>query len=176
MISIKVKKNTVTGTLNALVKAGEDLTPLMKILGQTGVSRIKMGFKRGVSPNGSGWAPLKARSGQPLRDTGRLMNSTAYKASKDKVFIGTNVFYAATHQFGATIKPSTEVHTTIAGVSSSGAGFLAFKGSKGWVYTKKEITIPARPFLPVDNMPVLWTKAFMRNTTAYIEGIVKANT
>lgn len=169
MIDIKIKKNTVTGTLNQMQKAGEDLTPMMKVLGQTGVSKIKLGFRAGQAPGGGSWESLKARAGSPLRDTGRLMNSMTSRPTKDQVFIGTNLFYAATHQFGATINPSTKKHVSISGVMTKGAGFLAFKVPGGYAYTRKPIKIPARPFLPEQALPKDWSDAFVRNIQTYIK-------
>lgn len=169
MIKAALKKDTVSGALRELIKAGTDLKPLMATLGQTGVQRMKMGFKAGRSPEGSAWKALKVRNGQPLRDTGRLMNSISSFPTNDQVEIGTNVFYGAVHQFGATINPSDTPHGTIAGVSSKGAGFLAFKVPGGWAYTRKSIEIPARPFVPESKIPKAWQDAFLRNTKAHIK-------
>lgn len=175
MIKAALKKDSVSGVISELIKAGEDLKPLMITLGQTGVSRMKMGFSQGRSPEGAAWKPLKFRKGQPLRDTGRLMNSITHQLEgSDKVAIGTNVFYGIVHQFGATVHPSTEKHATIAGVTSKGAGFLAFpNGSGGYVFTKKAVKIPARPFVPESKMPPQWAKAFKANTLAHVQAAIE---
>lgn len=44
---------------------------------------------------------LTAMADMPiLRDTGRLVNSLSTKASSNNAIVGTNVIYAATHQYG----------------------------------------------------------------------------
>lgn len=50
--------------------------------------------------------------------------------------VGTNVIYARIHEFGGVIRPGLK-------------GFLAWKDRETgkWVYTKKSVRIPARPYL-----------------------------
>lgn len=79
--------------------------PIPDIIGQVMVSGVKQNFVKGEDPDtGKRWDALKGRSGQPLRDKGRLMRSIhAEKSGRGynaKVSVGTNVKYAATHQFG----------------------------------------------------------------------------
>ncbi len=77
--------------------------PLFDRLGRALLSDVHMNFRRQRAPDGTPWEPLKIRRGQILRDTGRLRNSITTKTTDDQVIIGTNVFYARTHQFGATV-------------------------------------------------------------------------
>lgn len=60
---------------------------------------VKYNFTVGGRPEK--WAPLKYRKGQPLRDTGRLMNSISGQVVGDKGLVTTNVVYAGTHNYGA---------------------------------------------------------------------------
>jgi len=106
---------------------------LMTRIGRVMKTDTQMNFRRGQSPQGETWAPLKSRSGQPLRKTGRLMRSIDYQASDDEVVIGTNVKYGPTHQFGAVIRPKN-------------GKLLRFKIGGRFVFAKK-VTIPARPFI-----------------------------
>lgn len=46
------------------------------------------------------WVPLKYRKGKALQDTGRLRNSITPRNTKDEAVVGTNVIYAATHNYG----------------------------------------------------------------------------
>jgi phage gpG-like protein len=46
------------------------------------------------------WKPLKYRVGKPLQDTGRLKNSIRPTNTKDTAVVGTNLVYAATHNYG----------------------------------------------------------------------------
>lgn len=74
-------------------------------------------------------------SGQVLkRKTGTLAKSITYRLTSDKsVEVGTNVTYAAIHEFGGTIVPVN-------------ASALHFKIADQWITTKK-VTMPARPYL-----------------------------
>jgi phage gpG-like protein len=76
-------------------------------------------FDQGVDPHGNPWAPVKFRvrdaggTLQPLRDRGVLMASMTADAApgaireRGKTFLrwGTNLIYAAAHQYGAHIVP-----------------------------------------------------------------------
>ena len=74
-------------------------------------------------------------SGQSLnRKTGTLAKSITYKLLNDHISkVGTNVAYAAIHEFGGIIRPVN-------------AKALTFKIKDQWISTKK-VTIPARPYL-----------------------------
>jgi phage gpG-like protein len=76
------------------------------------------------------------QGGRTMTDTGRLAASITHEADEAGVAIGTNVAYGAIHQTGGTITAKT----------SSG---LRFRVGGQWV-TKQSVTIPARPFLGID--------------------------
>ena len=122
--------------LQALIKAAGDPTPIYQTVGRTILNRIRLCFKLGIDPWGAPWAALKLRQGQPLRDTGRLNRSIVANPDKNGVTIGTNVMYAPTHQYGATISPKN-------------AKKLVFPGPGGRMIFAKKVTIPARPFMPL---------------------------
>lgn len=126
-----------------------------KALGALGVAlsnRIRLCFRLGTSPWGVPWKPLnpKFRTGQPLRDTGRLQRSINSQTQGDAVVVGTNVRYAATHQFGATIFPKNAEHLA-AGTAGGGVAFL------------KKAVIPSRPFMPLVagavQLPPAWARS-----------------
>lgn len=122
-------------------------------------TRIQLGFRQGKSPKGTAWAPLKIRKGgQPLRNTGRLYGSVQVRRDGDGVVVGTNLklpnngnSLGAVHQFGMTIKAKTKP-------------FLVFPGAgKGLIFAR-QVTIPARPFMPLDAagavaLPPAWEKS-----------------
>lgn len=72
---------------------------ILEAIGHIGEDSIRTNFAAGGRP--TPWTPLKHRDGQPLRDTGRLMNSIGHQVDGDTVLIGTNLVYAAVHNFGA---------------------------------------------------------------------------
>nr|DAZ33165.1 MAG TPA: virion morphogenesis protein [Caudoviricetes sp.] len=99
-------------------------------------------FKEGKDPADKRWqTSIRAASegGKTLVQTAQLRNSIRSKADKSGAAVGTNVKYAATHQFGA--------KRTIRAKSSKG---LRFNVGGHWVTKDKvKVNIPARPFLGI---------------------------
>ena len=141
---------------NALQAAGRKLKTL-----------IDIGFRDGVSPEGAPWRALSMRSGQPLVDTAVLRSSITYKTGNDEsgafLEVGTNKNYARVHQFGAVIKPRS-------------GQFLRFMGRNGYVFAKS-VTIPARPFLPLDEnevrLPADWSRSVVGAINSYMTRAVQ---
>lgn len=92
--------------LDAIIDAVErsDRRRLMDRVGRAIHSDLMLRFRRGAAPDGTPWEPLlrprKRGPGQPLRDTGRLQRSYTWRATSERVVIGTNVEYGAAHQYG----------------------------------------------------------------------------
>lgn len=111
---------------------------LWEEIGQLLVASTIDRFEREQDPDGNPW-PRSIRvmllGGKTLTDTAHLRNSVTYELLADGVAVGTNVIYAAVHQFGATI-------------SAKNADFLHFMVVGNHVQ-KRQVTIPARPFLGV---------------------------
>lgn len=78
---------------------------LNRQLGEEALSLTQQGFESGTSPYGDRWAPPKRRQGQPLRDTGRLMNSFKLSSTASGFVIRSDVVYAAIHQYGGAAIP-----------------------------------------------------------------------
>jgi len=76
-----------------------NMEPVFDEIGSTLASSTQGRMKRGVQPDGSPQKPVQ-RGGTPLVDTGRLRGSITHEPSSDQVAVGTNVIYAAIHQFG----------------------------------------------------------------------------
>ena len=127
---------SVMERITAMRQAAANMTPLYDRIGAGLLSQVQLGFKTSTSPYGQAWAALKLRNGQPLRDTGRLRSSITYKSDGDGVTVGTNLRYAAIHQFGGVILPKNKP-------------FLMFKTRDGRFFRMKKVTIPARPFFPI---------------------------
>ncbi len=76
--------------------------PVLNALGQRIKSRVQLGFRNSKDPWGNEWSPLLHRDGKPLVDTGRLRSSITYfHPDQSSVIVGTNLDYAAIHQFGS---------------------------------------------------------------------------
>ena len=91
---------------------------LMRRLAGTMRYAVAQNFKQGGRPE---WLALKYRSGIPLNDTGALRQSIDELSDNDTALVGTNMVYAAIHQFG------------------------------GWSGRNRKVYIPARPFLQLTN-------------------------
>lgn len=129
---------------------------LWKNVGEQLLANVQERFLTGTGPDGAVWPQsLRARmeGGRTLTDSARLMQSLSpnysgsVNATEDGVEIGTsvtalgtNVLYAAVHQFGATITAKT----------SKGLRFKVGRGRDAKWATKQSVTIPARPFLGID--------------------------
>ena len=102
-IKVSVDDAVVRRALDGLQARGEDLTPAMDEIGAALVSSVLDRFERGADPDGTPWTPLRRaleQGGQTLIDSGRLRGSITHVAASDRVTVGTNVIYAAIHQFG----------------------------------------------------------------------------
>lgn len=138
-VTITPDSAAVRQALARAARAADDLTPLMDRIGAALVASTQLRFEDQRSPAGVAW--LRSRraasvGGQTLVDSGRLRASITHRPARDRVEVGTNVIYAATHQFGAAIAAKTPKG-------------LRFRIGNAWV-TKREVTIPARPFLGLD--------------------------
>lgn len=91
---------------------------LMRRLAGTMRYAVAQNFKQGGRPE---WLALKYRSGIPLNDTGALRQSIDELSDNDTALVGTNMVYAAIHQFS------------------------------GWAGRNRKVYIPARPFLQLTN-------------------------
>lgn len=110
---------SLTGDFDALKALREDLARVgadgvalaVKGMAAEAVDLVADGFRSSTAPSGAAWRPLaRARSrnrrrgdrGKPLVDTGRLRASVTARpvVTRDSFTIGTNVIYAATHQYG----------------------------------------------------------------------------
>jgi phage virion morphogenesis protein len=140
-INISFDDGTLPDALGELIARGDDLTPLMDSIGM-GLegSAIERFNETSTAPSGASWTPSRAAQEEGRRTllkSGNLRDSITHRAGRDEVEVGSNVIYAAIHQFGGTIRAKT----------SKG---LRFKIGDRFI-TKKEVTIPARPFLGVSD-------------------------
>lgn len=128
-------------------------------------TQVALEFRLGVDPDGNPWAPLKHRSGQILRLTGRLANSFTSVATATGLRVGTNVAYAVFHQKGT---GGHKQHTRFQAVGGKGR-FVSRKSranargksSKVRALNFKEGggKIPARPMVPEGRLTARWSAA-----------------
>ncbi|WP_051284385.1 phage virion morphogenesis protein [Desulforegula conservatrix] len=106
-------KDKIQTMLAELERKAGDLTPAMKSIGEHVVSVARLSFRFEKTPTGLPW-PKSDRAlkegGQTLSDKGRLKNSITSQVSGNSVIVGTNVKYAAIHQFGFNGRISIKAH------------------------------------------------------------------
>lgn len=101
-------------------------------------------FDSETAPDGTTWPKsvrAAASGGKTLTKSSGLRNSINTRATEEGAEVGTNLIYAATHQFGA--------NRTI---RARNKPFLAFQVGGVWRRAKSvNISIPARPFLGISD-------------------------
>lgn len=117
-----------------------DKKGLNNVLSQGVRSSTVRRFKTGKGPNGKKWkTSIRAaeEGGKTLVQSARMRNSIRRKSDAGGFAVGTNVIYAATHQYGAKRV-----------IRARKAKLLRFRVDGRWVSAKKVLVdIPARPFL-----------------------------
>jgi phage virion morphogenesis protein len=160
-IEFTLNAGSVVQALNRLIERTDDLTPLMTFIGEALLQTTQARFDTGTGPDGAPWKPSRRATnegGQTLVDSTRLLKSINYQAGAQAVSIGTNVLYAAIHQFGGTIRPKT-------------AKALTFVAS-GRRITVGAVNMPARPFLGLSEAD---GKEIEHLTVDYLDGALRLN-
>ncbi|ODR93527.1 hypothetical protein AUC70_11725 [Methyloceanibacter stevinii] len=132
-------KDATLSALESLLARLEHPKPMFEAMGASLVTSTQRRFELGHDPDGNPWPPsVRAivEGGKTLVDSGFLVGSITFDASDDHVEVGTNAIQAAVHQLGATIRPKT-------------AQALRFFVGDREIFTQ-QVTIPARPFLGID--------------------------
>ncbi len=138
-----------------------------RALAEAAHAEVMRSFDTQTDPWGRPWkrsVRAELEGGETLSDTGRLRRSITYRVLPEGFSIGTNVKYAATHQFGAVIKPK---NAKVLRFRLPG-GVGRRKGGRGrWVSAKK-VVLPPRPFIAYPKLSPRWLRAFEEALEAYI--------
>lgn len=98
MIDVKIDNIfVVLNQIERLDNGIENRYLLMRRLSETMHTAVKLNFRHTGRPK---WLGLKYRAGKPLTDTGRLKDSFSTMYDNDTALVGTNIIYAAIHNFG----------------------------------------------------------------------------
>jgi phage virion morphogenesis protein len=129
-------------------------------IGASLVTSTQRRFEQGRAPDGSPWPPslrALAAGGKTLILSARLMQSQTFIAADSGVEVGTNVIYAAIHNFGGIIKQAArEAVLHFKHNARTGRTRFARANSKA-NYAKKAqigartIVMPKRTFLGLDD-------------------------
>ena len=98
MIEVRIDNiSEIQNQLKRLEDGVENRYLLMRRLSETMHTAVKLNFRYAGRPE---WLGLKYRAGKPLTDTGRLKDSFSTMYDNDTALVGTNIIYAAIHNFG----------------------------------------------------------------------------
>ena len=115
-ITAQVMAEPVERAFTRLVGVMANTTPVMAAIGTGLVGSTHRRFVSQTAPGGAKWAANQPgyaaikRNRRILTESGRLRDSINARPGPDWVRVGTNVIYAAVHQFGATIRPKNASH------------------------------------------------------------------
>ena len=146
-IRIDLDDDRAQRALRAVVARGQSLAPVLDRIGSYLVASTIRRFELERAPGGAPWKKSGRASrerGQTLTDTGRLRSSITHRVAGDVLEVGTNVVYAAIHQFGGRTPPRT--------IRPRRARALYWPGAAHPVRSVQHpgSDIPARPFLGID--------------------------
>ncbi|GDO99290.1 phage virion morphogenesis protein [Escherichia coli] len=146
MITLTINDRALRQALQALETAATDMTPAMRKIAGTLLSQTQQNFEEEGRP---AWEPSLAaqeRQGQTLQDSRRLYSSVSTVYDSRSAGVGTNLVYAAIHQFG---------------------------GEAG---RRHAVTLPARPYLPLtgdDGLQPEAERAVLDTIVRHLESAVR---
>lgn len=136
MIKIQVNLTQLSQALDQLLNGLHDTTPLMHEVAFLMQDAVAENFEQGGRPT---WAPKADGKASRLQRSGRLRTSITREFDKSSATVGTNVVYAAIHQFGGTTSPHV--------IRPRNKKALKFNGKIRRSVNHPGSKIPARPFL-----------------------------
>ena len=164
---ISFDDSAFTAGTRSLLHAAENMRPLMEIAGGIFENSTRHRFDTESGPGGIPWPPswrAREEGGKTLQNKGLLRGSIISNVGDNFVETGVdgrNVSskYAATHQFGAVIRPVK-------------ARALMFTGPDGKFHMAQSVTIPARQFMGIDEVDV---QDLQEAFVDYLEGSTRGN-
>lgn len=188
--SIRIDDAQLRRMLGGLDAAGRNLSGLMEQLAAQVEFDTQRRFETQTDPDGNPWPPslrALAENGETLTDTARLRQSITSRSGPTDFEVGTNVVYAAIHQFGGTIHQQ-ERQQTLHWHHAGDTTKASWRGSRtfaDWSFAKKskanyseihtvkahDVTMPARPYLGVSESGMAELGVIARDWLAGAAGI-----
>jgi phage gpG-like protein len=181
---ITLQDEELRGAIDRLYNATGNLKPANQDVGESGLNFIQSYFDQEREPSGAPWqavAPetLKRKRKKrfrlkTLQQRGILVRSMRYAATASSLVVGTNIDYAAIHQFGGTISRQGGARRQNFRIGRNGRSRFARASRANFqqevqvgAYT---INMPQRKFLNLDEDP-----AFIAEASAiYADHFLKA--
>lgn len=168
--SIEIR-DELSPALASVVQTAENPAEIMGDVAAYLLLATQERFERETDPDGQKWMPLAARTAAArigrgrqrrgtdhiLRDRTRLYQSLTTMHDGANATVGTNVVYAAIHQFGGVIRQSArEQKLSLKKIRGKKGMRFVRAGTKGAQERlasigERSITIPARPYLGIND-------------------------
>ena len=133
-LSFKLTKNDISPALTRIATAAKRPEPIFRAMGTTFLSLTMGNFKSG-DYRPTPWPAKSDGTPAKLQKSGILSRAFHLTVTNTAATLANPMVYAAIHQFGGQIK---------------GNPWLRFQINGKWV-TASQVTIPARPFFPVES-------------------------
>lgn len=113
MLIVEIDDAKFVQAMARLAELARDMTPALRGIGEYLANSSRDRFKTQTAPDGSAWAPLSKwyELAKPVNQDniltlhGYLCNTIHWQVFPDSVLVGSNLEYAAIHQFGGIIRP-----------------------------------------------------------------------
>lgn len=136
LIEIRVTVDSLEQALERLERGLHNASPMMKEMAFVMNDAVMENFENGGRPK---WLGKTTGEASKLQDTGRLKSSIIQLYDPTTAIVGTNLVYAAIHQFGGKTRPHV--------IRPRNKKALAFNGRVVSKVNHPGSDIPARPFL-----------------------------
>ncbi|MFN7400563.1 MAG: phage virion morphogenesis protein [Sandaracinobacter sp.] len=106
-IRFTITKDELTAGINRALAASSDFSDPMRAIASMLENGVRERFEDGEDPQGKPWVPsqrAREQGGRTLVDTAALLSSIASASDAFSAVVGTNLVYAAIHQFGGQIR------------------------------------------------------------------------
>lgn len=156
--------------MDKCARAPDSMRIVSANLAEETIELIREGFETSTDPYGNRWAPLKLRSGQPLRDTGGLQSSWHKRFTTAQGFVvSSGKEYAAYHQGGTGIYGPK--HQRIKPVK---ARALRFAGPGGPIFARSVEGSPKRRMVPDKGaLPERWRQRYVETAEDVLTELFK---
>jgi phage virion morphogenesis protein len=154
LLQITINDKAVTRRLKRMTDGLLNLRPAFKSIGEYMVRETELRFDAQEDPEGNAWedlAPATWRSkkhAKILTEKSNLRSRIVYRAGSESVRIGTNVVYAAVHQFGLDEQVNVSGHRRKVKSRDVKSGRKKTASGVSFVTAHlRKAHIPARPYL-----------------------------
>lgn len=148
--TIEVDNAAALAAFNRLLQVGQDLNPIMRVIGEDIVERAKHRFETSTAPDGTPWAANSDTTLRALlhRNDKNFTKKGAVSARGNKILAGKKPLIGESKDLSRQIHPSYGDNSVTISASPVYAAMQQFGGKKS-DFPHLWGDIPARPFLPV---------------------------